>query len=193
LRDQLSASNPTDTPLVLVTATGGTPEEAQSLANSASRHLARFITQIETVSGTTPVIVETAVQAGLPTSPSSPQPTLFLALGLTGGFALGAIAVVAWGAVDERRRSGRLRRAHAPETPAEASSTELRKTISPPVEASAQEEAGAQATVSDPAPHADDAGAVAGESATGDASEGSGHKADGLQASKAERLTEQLS
>lgn len=103
LREQLSASNPTDTPLVQVTAEGSTAKEAQDLANSASRHLARFITQIETVSGSTPVIVETAVQAGLPSSPSAPQPTLFLALGVTGGFALGVVSVLAWGALESRR------------------------------------------------------------------------------------------
>lgn len=107
LRDQLSAGNPTDTPLVQVTATGSTAKEAQDLANSASRHLARFITQIETVSGNTPVIVETAVQAGLPAAPSSPQPTLILALGLTGGFALGVIGVLVWGAVSARPRRPR--------------------------------------------------------------------------------------
>jgi capsular polysaccharide biosynthesis protein len=104
LREQLSANNPTDTPLVQVTATGSTAKEAQDLANSASRHLARFITQIETVSGSTPVIVETAVQAGLPSTPWAPQPTLFLALGVTGGFALGVVAVLAWGALEARRR-----------------------------------------------------------------------------------------
>lgn len=111
LRDQLSASNPADTPLVHVTATGSTPREAQDLANSASRHLARFITQIETVSGTSPVIVETAVQAGLPATPSSPQPLLFMALGLSGGFTAGIIAIIA---VDTRRRRTRVgaKRAH---------------------------------------------------------------------------------
>ncbi len=75
LRDQLSASNPVGyaagdrSP-----PPGAPPREAQDLANSASRHLARFITQIETVSGSTPVIVETAVQAGLPVSPPTHSP-----------------------------------------------------------------------------------------------------------------------
>jgi len=112
LREQLSASNPIDTPLVNITATGSTPEEAQELANSASRHLARFITEIETVSGSTPVIVETAVQAGLPAAPSAPQPALFIALGVTGGFALGVIVILAWGALEAR---GRGKRAEAAE------------------------------------------------------------------------------
>lgn len=102
LRDQLSASNPPDTPLVQVTATGSTPEEAQALANSASRHLARFITQIETVGGATPVIVETAVQAGLPSQPSDPNPLLLLALGITGGFAAAVVLVVTLGYLQRR-------------------------------------------------------------------------------------------
>lgn len=113
LREQLSASNPVDTPLVNITATGETPEEAQSLANSASRHLARFITQIETVSGSTPVIVETAVQAGLPTTPASPRPTLYIAMGLAGGLALGVVALFAWRAMESsaaQRKAGVGRR-----------------------------------------------------------------------------------
>lgn len=110
LRDQLSASNPPDTPLVNITATGTTAQEAQNLANSASRHLARFITQIETVSGTAPVVVETAVQAGLPAAPTSPQPTLYLALGLTGGFAAGVIGILAWGGLASHAQTRRARR-----------------------------------------------------------------------------------
>ncbi len=74
-----------------------TAKEAQDLANSASRHLARFITQIETVDGSTPVIVETAVQAGLPSQPSEPQPGLLIALGMTGGFAVAVIVVLGLG------------------------------------------------------------------------------------------------
>ena len=128
LREQLSASNPVDTPLVQVTAEGSTAKEAQDLANSASRHLARFITQIETVSGSTPVIVETAVQAGLPASPSSPQPTLFMALGVTGGFALGVVAVLAWGALEARRRRPAI---DASDTPAEPEQPALIDTDDP--------------------------------------------------------------
>lgn len=104
LRTQLTASNPPDTPLVQITATGRTAEEAQSLADSASRHLARFITQIETVGGATPVVVETAVQAGLPTRPTAPQPALFLGLGVSGGLAAGILAVFIWEYVSRRRR-----------------------------------------------------------------------------------------
>lgn len=109
LREQLSASNPVDTPLVNITATGETPQEAQNLANSASRHLARFITQIETVGGSTPVIVETAVQAGLPTTPATPRPPLYIALGLSGGLALGAIALLSWRMIEDRSPQRRAR------------------------------------------------------------------------------------
>ena len=108
LREQLSAGNPIDTPLVTVSATGRTAKEAQDLANSASRHLARFITQIETVDGTTPVSVETAVQAGLPGQPSEPRPMIYIALGITAGLAIAVIVVIALGYVQGRhaRASG---------------------------------------------------------------------------------------
>lgn len=103
LRDQLSAGNPIDTPLVTVTATGRTAKEAQDLANSASRHLARFITQIETVDGTTPIVVETAVQAGLPSQPAEPRPVIYIALGLTTGLAVAVIVVIVISYIQARR------------------------------------------------------------------------------------------
>lgn len=80
LTEEISATNPVDTPLVRVTALGRTPAEARDKANSAARHLARFITQIETISGISPVSVEIAVQAIDPTSPVAPRPVLNAAL-----------------------------------------------------------------------------------------------------------------
>lgn len=107
LREQLSASNPDGTPLVKVKATGESPEEARDLANSAARRLARFITDIEVVEGTSPVVVEIAVQAGLPPYASFPKKSLFLALGASVGAAVGVVAVLAKGAMTSRRAVGR--------------------------------------------------------------------------------------
>jgi capsular polysaccharide biosynthesis protein len=64
LREYLSVTNPTDTPLLEISATGTTAVEARDKANSAARYLARFITQIETVGNRSPIIVETAVATG---------------------------------------------------------------------------------------------------------------------------------
>lgn len=112
LRLELTATNPTDTPLIRITATGGTAADAQAKANSAARHLSRFITQIEMVSGRSPVLVETAVQAGLPQDPSSPQTKLFLAVGAALGLSITiAIALIRDYMPLARSRSPRRRRA----------------------------------------------------------------------------------
>lgn len=96
LTEEILATNPVDTPLVRVTALGRTPAEAREKANSAARHLARFITQIETISGISPVSVEIAVQAIDPTSPVTPRPVLNAALAAFASAALAmAVAIVA--------------------------------------------------------------------------------------------------
>ncbi|MCA0295770.1 MAG: hypothetical protein LCH96_10785 [Actinobacteria bacterium] len=91
LRESLTATNPSDTPLVQITATGATATEARDKANSAARHMATFITDIETVDGKTPITVETAVQALLPTEPSDPRLSVYVAIGGTIGLALAVI------------------------------------------------------------------------------------------------------
>jgi capsular polysaccharide biosynthesis protein len=88
LRKELSATNPIDTPLVRISATGPTPQLARDKANSAARHMARFITQIETVAGKSPISVDTAVQAGLSEEPTSPKTLLVAALGAMVGLVL---------------------------------------------------------------------------------------------------------
>ncbi len=110
LRERLSASNPDGTPLVKVTATGSSAKEAQDLANTASRRLARFITDIEVVDGRSPVKVEIAVEAGLPAYSSFPNKKLFVAMGTSGGVALGVVVVLALGAPASRRRRPRAER-----------------------------------------------------------------------------------
>lgn len=104
LSEQLSASNPDGTPLVNVKAIGKSAEEAQDLANSAARRLARYITDIEVVGGTSPVVVEIALQAGLPAYPSFPSKSVFLALGASVGAALGVVLVLVRGTLTSRRQ-----------------------------------------------------------------------------------------
>lgn len=106
LRTLLSAANRPGTPLVRITAEGSSPEEARGLADAAAEHLARFIEQIETVGGRSPVTVETAVRAALPADPSSPSRALYLAMGVSGGAALGVMLILLWGALARRSDTG---------------------------------------------------------------------------------------
>lgn len=101
LERELSATNPIGKPLVVISAEGATPEEAQAKANSAARHLARFISQTETIGGKSPVQVETPVQASLPTDPTSPKTVVIIALGALIGFVLAAALAL----VRSRKRS----------------------------------------------------------------------------------------
>ncbi len=123
LAQDLSATNPVDTPLIQVTALGRTPEQARDKANSAARHLASFITQIETVSGSSPVSVETAVQAVLVPDPIAPRPKIVGALAafLLGCLAFAAAIVISRSArlseLRSRRADQRKRPARPPVTP----------------------------------------------------------------------------
>lgn len=94
LQERMTASNPIDTPLVQVTAEAETAEGARDMANSAARHLARYITQIETVNGSSPVTVEVAVQATTPASPSAPRPPLVAGLAAFTAGCIGLAGVV---------------------------------------------------------------------------------------------------
>ena len=105
LREDLSATNPVETPLLEISATASTPVEAQEKANSAARHMARFITQIETVGNKSPVTVETAVQAALPTNAASPKTLVIAGLGAMMGFALATIIALINSYVRYQRRS----------------------------------------------------------------------------------------
>src|SRR5215217_6194209 len=105
LRKELSATNPIDTPLVRISATGPTPQLARDKANSAARHMARFITQIETVAGKSPITVETAVQAGLPPEPTSPKTLLVSALGAMVGLVLAIGASLIHAQLSARRKA----------------------------------------------------------------------------------------
>lgn len=107
LRQDLAATNPPDTPLIVITATGQTPAAARDKANSAATHMARFITQIETVAGTSPIGIETPVEASLPTDMTSPKRLLMGAVGALVGFALGTIAALVRSQRLTRRRPRR--------------------------------------------------------------------------------------
>lgn len=110
LRQDLTASNPVGTPLLEITADGSSPREASEKANSAAKHLALFITKIETVGTKTPISVELAVQAALPTEAASPKTLVITALGAMIGFALATMAALLNSYIRYQRRSAFRRR-----------------------------------------------------------------------------------
>src|SRR3954452_5491693 len=75
LYSRLTVDNPTDTVLINVTARGTTAAEAQSISVSAADNLTKLIIRLESAGATggkSPIDVQTAVPAPLPTSPTSP-------------------------------------------------------------------------------------------------------------------------
>ena len=94
LSSRLTVENPTDTVLINVTARASTGEEAQAISVVAANNLAKLIIKLESAGATgnkSPIDVQTAVSAPLPTSPASPRPVLNLAVGTLLGLALGSI------------------------------------------------------------------------------------------------------
>lgn len=108
----LTATNPTDSPLVEVTATARTPELAQQLAGAAAQNLADYAVDLE--SGGTEegaVTIKLAVPARQPLYPSSPSPLVLGALGGLAGGALGVVVALTTNAWNRRPRSGGKRTA----------------------------------------------------------------------------------
>lgn len=90
LARRVSASNPPQTVLLSVTATGSDPRETAAIANAAAVHFAEAVEAVETpAGGTSPIKVSQVLQAPVPTSPDSPRTRLNLALGLLVGFGVG--------------------------------------------------------------------------------------------------------
>lgn len=98
LNARITVDNPIDTGLINVTARGGTALEAQTLSVTAANNLAKFILRLEsagTSSGKSPIDIQTAVPAPLPSSPATPRPPLNIAVGTMLGLAFGSIAALA--------------------------------------------------------------------------------------------------
>lgn len=91
LVSRVTVSNPLDTTALKVTATGNTPEAAQALAEAWMRGMSMEIAKLEGGTGSAPGAVALTVgdSARLPTSPSSPNTRLNVALGALVGLALG--------------------------------------------------------------------------------------------------------
>lgn len=96
LDQTITATNPVDTVLLTVSAQSSSPTQAQTIANSVSKHLGTAVEALETprAGGSSPVKVAIAVPASVPSTPASPRPPLNIALGLLVGLALGIGAAV---------------------------------------------------------------------------------------------------
>ncbi|MFC9984524.1 polysaccharide biosynthesis tyrosine autokinase [Microbacterium keratanolyticum] len=91
LVSRVTLTNPIDTTVLKVTATGSTPEDAQKLAEAWMRGMAAEISTLEGGTSTTPGAVTLTVgdSARLPSAPSSPNMRLNVLLGAGVGLALG--------------------------------------------------------------------------------------------------------
>jgi polysaccharide biosynthesis transport protein len=89
LRNRVTASSPTGSFIVSVTATAGSPDEAAAVANAVSVRLGDMIESLEETTAGTQVRSTLVRTAEPPAAPSSPRPKLALALGLLVGLAAG--------------------------------------------------------------------------------------------------------
>ncbi len=91
LAGMVSASNPPQTVLLNVTATGTDPAQITAIANAVAENYAEQIQTLETPEGSTlpPVKVSTIIQAEVPGSPVSPRTLVNVALGLLLGLGIG--------------------------------------------------------------------------------------------------------
>lgn len=106
LVDQVDVTNPTNTVILQVAASAGTPEAARDLAEAWLRGIVAQVDQIEGGEGrVAPVRVVPGDSARLPTAPSSPNLRLNLALGALIGLLVGLGLAVVRDRLDRRIRS----------------------------------------------------------------------------------------
>ncbi|WP_368498764.1 polysaccharide biosynthesis tyrosine autokinase [Herbiconiux sp. A18JL235] len=104
---RITVTNPSNTVLIKVSATGPSPTEARDLAEAWLRGIAQQITEIEgsASSGASIVQLVPLDSAVLPSSPTSPNTRLSVAIGLVAGLVLALIYVFIRHALDRRIRS----------------------------------------------------------------------------------------
>ncbi len=103
---QVKVTNPANTVILQVSAAASTPESARDLAQVWLRGIVHQVEQIEASSaGSAPVTIIPGDSAQLPTSPSSPNTRLNLALGALIGLMLGLGYAVVRDRMDQHIRS----------------------------------------------------------------------------------------
>ena len=106
---RVAVSNPLDTAVLRVSATGSTPEEARQLVEAWIDGMIKVVSELENTgnaTGTESIVkLQTLDSAVTPTSPSSPNVKLAVALGVLIGFAIGIAYALIRAAVDRRLRT----------------------------------------------------------------------------------------
>lgn len=108
---KVSVLNPLDTPVLKVTATADSPEQARDLAEAWVEGISEQVTALENADapqGTNDrsIVAFTSLDSAvLPTEQSSPNTRLVVALGLLLGFALGVVYAILRNMFDRRIRS----------------------------------------------------------------------------------------
>lgn len=103
LRARVSADNPLESSQIDILVTDPDAEQAAAIANAVADEFRRVVEQLESpADGDTPVSLTVTDPANTPASPISPQPALFLGLGLVVGLALGAALAVIRSRTDRR-------------------------------------------------------------------------------------------
>lgn len=96
LKGQLSAVNPVNTVLLVVTAEATDAEEAAAIANAAAAQLSRIVDEIENVADddSSNIQLNVTIPAQTPASPSSPNVPVIIGLGVLGGAVVGLILAI---------------------------------------------------------------------------------------------------
>ncbi len=95
LRAAVEAENPVDTSQINISVTVRDPQQAADIADAVAEEFSSAVERLETTgSGSSPVTLTVTNPAAVPTSPTSPQILLLLALGLVCGLGSGVAAAV---------------------------------------------------------------------------------------------------
>lgn len=95
LAGQITATNPTNTAFVNITAETGDAKQASDIANSVAESLSNIVEKsLHASSKESPVKLSVVQRAAEPVTPSSPNVALYLAVGLVAGLILGVFATL---------------------------------------------------------------------------------------------------
>lgn len=103
LAQTITAKAPEDMPVITVTATAKTPQDAQNIANAVVDATAAEVKKLEPNSGAK---IKSIVNAQLPTAPSYPRPERILPIGAIAGLLIGYLLSLIRHRQDTRIRSG---------------------------------------------------------------------------------------
>ncbi|MFF3615429.1 Wzz/FepE/Etk N-terminal domain-containing protein [Streptomyces sp. NPDC002580] len=114
LAKKISAQAPLDTTLVDIRVQDGSAALAQDIADETATQFTKYITAVEGAPAGSPPLVKASVVGGSepPSAPTSPRPTLNIAIGVLAGLVVGIGGAVMRQSLDTTLRSGRDLRTH---------------------------------------------------------------------------------